>query len=170
MTTHPEPQARVTALASRLLRTRWLVRAPIWLFRARLGFLVGGRLLLLEHVGRRSGTRRYVVLEVVDHPTPSEYIVASGFGERADWFRNISANPAVRVSVGGRPPRAATARILEPADARAALQTYAHRHPRAWRHLRGIFESTLGAEITETGTNLPLVCLDTATPPETKGH
>ncbi|HTM84573.1 MAG TPA: nitroreductase family deazaflavin-dependent oxidoreductase, partial [Mycobacterium sp.] len=39
------------------------MRAPIWLYRARLGALLGSRLLMLEHRGRTSGARRYVVLE-----------------------------------------------------------------------------------------------------------
>ncbi|HLS79672.1 MAG TPA: nitroreductase family deazaflavin-dependent oxidoreductase, partial [Nocardia sp.] len=55
-------------LGVKLLRTRWFVRAPIWAFRARLGFLFGGRLLLLEHTGRTSGKARYVALETVDRP------------------------------------------------------------------------------------------------------
>lgn len=88
------------------------MRAPIWLFRARLGFLMGSRLLMLEHIGRRSGQRRYVVLEVVDRPGPGRYVVASGFGERSQWFRNIQAKPSVRVFIGRHGPRAATARTL----------------------------------------------------------
>lgn len=51
---------------------RWFVRAPIWLFRARLGFLLGSRLLMLEHLGRKSGGRRHVVLEVVTR-APGSY-------------------------------------------------------------------------------------------------
>jgi hypothetical protein len=46
------------------------VRAPVWLYRARLGFVFGSRLLMLEHTGRKTGIRRYVVLETVDHPGP----------------------------------------------------------------------------------------------------
>ena len=65
------------ALAARLLRTRWLVRAPVWLYRARLGSMFGSRLLMLEHTGRKTGIRRYVVLEAVDHPDPRTYIVAA---------------------------------------------------------------------------------------------
>lgn len=60
--------------------------APIWLYRARLGFVLGSRTLMLEHVGRKSGAKRYVVLEVVGHPAPDTYVVASGFGEHAQWF------------------------------------------------------------------------------------
>lgn len=159
--TPPQASHRVATLAARVLGVRWFVRAPIWLFRARLGFLMGSRLLMLEHIGRRSGQHRYVVLEVVDRPGPGRYVVASGFGERAQWFRNIRANPAVRVSIGAHAPRAAIARMLAADESRAAVQAYAAKHPRAWRSLRTVFEATLGAEIDQDGTSLPLICLDT---------
>lgn len=154
----------VAGLAAKLLRVRWFVRAPIWLFRARLGLLVGSRLLMLEHIGRSTGARRYVVLEIVDRPQPGSYIVASGFGERAQWYRNIRANPAVRVYVGNHRPRAASAHVLAAAEADAALRAYARKHPRAWRSLRPVFESTLGTRIGATGSTLPLVCIDTTSP------
>ena len=70
------------AWAARLLRVRRIVRAPIWLYRARLGFVFGSRLLMLEHTGRKTGIRRYVILEAVGHPDPAAYIVAAGFGSR----------------------------------------------------------------------------------------
>lgn len=45
---------RLTTLGVRSLRTRWLVRAPIWLCRAGLGAVLGSRSLMLEHTGRTS--------------------------------------------------------------------------------------------------------------------
>jgi hypothetical protein len=66
----PARTSSPAALAARLLRVRWIVRAPVWLYRARLGFVFGSRLLMLEHTGRKTGIRRYVVLEAVDHPDP----------------------------------------------------------------------------------------------------
>jgi deazaflavin-dependent oxidoreductase (nitroreductase family) len=107
----PAPAASTAAAwGARLLGVRWLVRAPIVLYRARLGFLFGSRLLLLEHIGRKSGARRYALLEVVGHSRPGTYMVASGFGARAQWYRNIQVNPRVRVSVGSHKPVPATAR------------------------------------------------------------
>jgi F420H(2)-dependent quinone reductase len=89
----PAPSPVTAARAARLLQIRWIVRAPVWLYRARLGFLLGSRLLMLEHTGRKTGTRRYAVLEIVQCPRPGTYVVASGFGTRAHWFRNVRANP-----------------------------------------------------------------------------
>jgi len=153
-------QSAAAAGAAWLLRTRWIVRAPIWLYRARLGFIFGSRLLMLEHTGRKTGIRRYVVLETVDHPDPGTWIVAAGFGDRAQWLRNVRANPRVRVWTGASGPRRATARPLTPRETAAALAAYADRHPRAWAALKPVFETTLGAEIGTDGTTLPLVAFD----------
>lgn len=153
-----------TAAAAALLRTRWLVRAPVWLYRARLGALFGSRPLMLEHIGRTSGARRYVVLEVIDHPAELRYVVASGFGTRAQWFRNVRACPDVGVWVGphGRAP--ATARLLTSDEVRTALASYADKHPRAWATLRPVFEETLGVPITDREASLPMVALDLGSP------
>ena len=154
----------VAERAAALLRVRHLARAPIWLFRARLGLLFAGRLLMLEHVGRVSGRRRYVVLEVVARPTRRRYVVASGFGTRAQWYRNVLAHPHVRVVVGSRGPAPATATPLSDEQAADALSAYAADHPRTWRTLKPVFENTLDAEIDERGTTLPLVALDLDAP------
>lgn len=145
---------------ARLLRTRWLVRAPIHLYRARLGFVFGSRLLLLEHRGRSSGLPRYVVLEVVGHPTPTRYVVVAGFGDKAQWLQNVTADPHVRVQLGSHAPRPATASRLGPEEGAAVLAMYARDHPRAWEKLRPVLEKTLDAPIDESGTALPVVALD----------
>jgi deazaflavin-dependent oxidoreductase (nitroreductase family) len=133
------------------------VRAPIWIYKARAGSLFGSRILMLEHIGRKSGARRYTVLEVVDHPAPDTYVVASGFGRKSQWFRNIQANPRVRVYAGGHPPAAATARVFNQQQADRTLAAYRSRHPRTWEQFRPVLEETLGAPITDTNTPLPLV-------------
>ena len=158
----PEPGNRLTRWAARLLRVRWLVRAPTWLYRARLGFVFGWRLLMLEHLGRNSGRLRYVVLEVVDHPDSDTYVVVSGFGTRAQWFRNIEADDRVRVWVGARSAVRASARRLGAEEASAALGRYAEAHPRAWAALRPVLEDTLGTRIDADGAELPMVALELA--------
>ncbi|WP_262365705.1 nitroreductase family deazaflavin-dependent oxidoreductase [Gordonia sp. OPL2] len=140
-------------LAARLLRTRWFVRAPIVIFRAHLGGLFGGRLLLLEHTGRHSGRLRRVVLETVERPDSSHVVVASGFGERAQWFRNVRANPRCRVSIGWSASRTATARLLDEDAARAVLARYRVAHARAYAELSGIIEESTGMSIDD----VPLV-------------
>lgn len=101
--------------------------------------------------------RRNVVLEVVGHPTPDSYLVASGFGEKAQWFRNVKANPHVRVYVGGHSPSSAIARILTQHESDRALGDYVSRHPQAWNRFKPVLERTLGSSIAETNTALPIV-------------
>lgn len=147
----------LSALGARVLTTRWMVRAPIYCYRAGLGFLFGTRLLMLEHIGRVSGARRYVVLEVVERPSPDRYIIVSGFGRTAQWYRNVRAHPEVRVSCGIRRRVPATAIPLSDDESAAALARYAQAHPRAWRNLRSTIESAVGHPVD----TLPMVALQT---------
>ncbi|WP_344247067.1 nitroreductase family deazaflavin-dependent oxidoreductase [Isoptericola hypogeus] len=125
-------------LASRLLHARWFARSPIWLFRAGLGSLAGGRLLMLQHRGRSSGEPRYVVLEVVDRPAPDRVVVVAGLGPRSQWYRNVQAEPRLLVSVGRRRDARARATTMTPDDGAATLQAYTSAHPGPWRALRPV--------------------------------
>lgn len=142
-------------LGARILKTRWIVRAPIGLFRAGLGFLFAGKMLLLEHIGRASGKPRYVVLETVVRRGRNEIVVASGFGENAQWFRNIRANPECHISIGARRRSPGLATILGQKDADAVLAEYRSAHPKAWAEL----ESAIIAATGETDPQIPFVSL-----------
>ena len=133
----------LSALTARMLRTRWLVRAPVYLYRFGFGFVFGHRMLLLQHRGRRSGLPRHTVLEVVDHPTPDTYVIVSGFGEASQWYRNLIADPHVRISIGRRRNAPAVATLLAPNTAEATLAHYAAQHPRTWDRLRHTLEKAL---------------------------
>ena len=117
---------------------RLMLRMPIWLYRLRMGRLLGNRFLMLTHIGRKSGVPRRTVLEVVGHDTASDtYIIASGWGQQADWFRNIEKTPNVLVDAGSRRFEAIAARL--PAEqAEREVRDYARRHPLALRKLAGV--------------------------------
>ena len=81
----------------------YFFRAPLYLYRWRLGWLLGKRCLLLTHTGRRTGLRRQTVLEVVDYRKEGpEVVVVNGFGPNSDWVRNIEAKPGEEVTVGSQ--------------------------------------------------------------------
>ena len=115
--------------------SRLLYRLPILFYRAGLGWLLGKRFLLLTHTGRISGLPRQAVLEVIrfDRDRDSYYVV-SGFGEQADWFRNIQLTPEVEITVGRR-CKEALAETLPQEDAERELLDYARRYPLAARLL-----------------------------------
>jgi deazaflavin-dependent oxidoreductase (nitroreductase family) len=117
---------------------RLLWRAPIFLYQVGLGGLLGERFLLLNHTGRKSGSPRQAVLEVVSHhPETGAYIVASGFGKKADWYQNVIAKPEVSIQVGKRTLKV-QATELSAAQAVEVLLDYNRRHPAALRTLAGI--------------------------------
>ncbi|GGN99305.1 hypothetical protein GCM10011610_67140 [Nocardia rhizosphaerihabitans] len=155
-----------TKLGARALRTRWLVRAPIWLYRAGLGFLLGRRLLMLRHTGRSSGVARYVVLEVVDRPSADSFVVVSGFGTTAQWYRNVLADPKVGLWIGRRRDVSATAAPLTEDDSATTLDRYARAHPEAWAKLRATIEQATGAPVV----TLPMVRLSVDRVPTREFH
>jgi deazaflavin-dependent oxidoreductase (nitroreductase family) len=142
---------------------RLLTKLPVVLFRLRLGFVFGQRLLMLEHRGRKSGKTRRTVLEVVERDESSgAYVLASGWGEKADWFQNLMASPDATITVGFRrlPIRASR---LSPDEARARLEGYAARHPAAFRGLGrfmlGVHIDSVERRIDALVERVPLVAL-----------
>ncbi len=106
-----------------------LFNAPGWLFRRRLGWLLGPRFLALTHLGRKTGAQRITVLEVAVHdPATLESIVVSAYGAEADWYRNIQANPALRVQ-SGRLDYRPVQRFLSAGEAREAAVRFCAEHP-----------------------------------------
>ncbi len=114
---------------------RFGLRLPVWLYRLRLGRLLGQRFVMITHTGRKSGRRHQTVLEVVRYdPATGIVVVASGWGKKADWFRNVLKTPAVTVHIGHRRFEAVAARLTVEAAA-DELCDYAAHHPDAFRQL-----------------------------------
>ncbi len=106
----------------------YFFRAPVYLYRWRLGWLFGRRCLLLTHTGRRTGLRRQTVLEVVDYRKEGpEVVVVNGFGPNSDWVRNIEAKPDEEVTVGSQ-HFAASHRFLGEEEATEVMKDYEHRN------------------------------------------
>jgi deazaflavin-dependent oxidoreductase (nitroreductase family) len=114
---------------------RLLLRMPVLLYHLRLGWLLGRRFLLLTHTGRKTGMERSTVLEVLryDH-TSHRCIIASGWGTRSQWYRNVLHDPRVRYTVGLR-EWVGRAEQLPIARAERELRDYGDRHRTAIRSL-----------------------------------
>lgn len=96
--------------------------------------MLGRRSVLLEHTGRKSGLPRETVLEVIRHDDQS-FDVAAVWGAKSDWFRNIEADPNVRISTGRIRRAEATAVLADVATAESAFAGYTEAHPAAARAL-----------------------------------
>lgn len=124
---------------------RWDFRGPLYLYRAGLGFLLGKRMLMLEHRGRKTGNLHRTVLEVVDLDDRAP-IVVSGFGPGSDWFKNILADPSVGVIWGSR-YFDALARPLSAGEAAEVFDNYRRGHPR----LAAVLARSLWLSIEDDG-------------------
>ncbi|MFC0623311.1 nitroreductase family deazaflavin-dependent oxidoreductase [Kribbella deserti] len=123
---------------------RWLARAPIALFKLGLGDLLGHRIVMLEHRGRRTGNLRYVVLEIAER-RPGALTVVSGYGGQAQWFKNIQVNSAVRVWNGEIRNTRAKATALSAEESRRFLLQYQRDHPAATAMLAKVLALPLPA-------------------------
>jgi deazaflavin-dependent oxidoreductase (nitroreductase family) len=91
------------------------------------GWVVGWMILLLEHTGRRSG-KRYatpVQYERID----GAYYIGAARGAKADWFRNVQADPRVHVRVGRREFDCRAEPIIDPERVTGYLEFRLKKHP-----------------------------------------
>lgn len=161
--TPPMCDAHGVARSQRISPVLKLVfNGPGWLYRRRLGWLLGRRFLALTHRGRTTGTERITVLEVAVHdPETLESIVVSAYGAQADWYRNIRANPAVRVQ-SGRLDYRPLQRFLTMDEAREAAVRFCSEHPWEARLAPRILPA-IGAAVGDVGdpvemlASLPMV-------------
>ncbi|MDP4014762.1 MAG: nitroreductase family deazaflavin-dependent oxidoreductase [Candidatus Nanopelagicales bacterium] len=110
---------------------RAAARAPIWLYRHKLGWMMSGRFLLLNHIGRKSGLPRQAVVEVVRHDEQAHgYVICSGWGEKSQWFQNLMAHPDITIQVRNR-QSAVHATRFSPEQGADEMAAYARLHPRA---------------------------------------
>jgi deazaflavin-dependent oxidoreductase (nitroreductase family) len=114
---------RTSSLKWRLIRF-----GPLLLYRIGLGRFIGRMVLLLTTTGRKSGRPHQVPLQY--EAINGDIYVAAALGQRADWFRNILADPAVLVQVKSRrfPGRARP--ITDPVEIADFLEYRLERHPR----------------------------------------
>lgn len=145
--------------------SRALFRAPIYLYQLGLGWLFGKRILLLNHIGRVSGTQRQAILEVVEHdPTDGSFVVASGWGPTAAWYRNILHTPEVSIQVGRR-TIPVTAVPLTTDQGAGIFARYAARHRTAATYLlprlTGFSVDGSEADFRAVGQRMPFVRLAT---------
>jgi deazaflavin-dependent oxidoreductase (nitroreductase family) len=143
---------------------KWLLRLPIGLYHAHLGSLLGDRFLMLTHVGRKTGQLHQTVVEVVQHdPATDTYYVVSGWGERANWYRNILAHPQVTIQVRNQKLMAIADRV-SPNEGGQIMMDYARKHPFALRELARIMKYPLDgseASANNLGRIIPIIAFRT---------
>jgi deazaflavin-dependent oxidoreductase (nitroreductase family) len=68
---------------------------PVQLWRLGLAPIIGHHMVLINHTGRKTGLIRRTMTEL--HVVKGKKYAPSGFGRRAQWYRNIEADPRVTI-------------------------------------------------------------------------
>lgn len=76
-------------------------RIPVYFYRIGLGWLIGERFVLINHVGRKSGKHYQSVVEVVEREKESgNIIVVAGYGEQTQWYKNLMQQQNTTIQLG----------------------------------------------------------------------
>jgi deazaflavin-dependent oxidoreductase (nitroreductase family) len=110
-------------------------RLPLLLYRVGWGWLLGHTFLLLVHVGRRTGKPHAMAAMVLRYDrSTGEAVICSAWGPKADWVRNLRANPALQVQIGRR-SFVPEHRFLSEDESFAVAEEFRRRHPRRLRFM-----------------------------------
>ncbi|MCL5998881.1 MAG: nitroreductase family deazaflavin-dependent oxidoreductase [Chloroflexi bacterium] len=97
------------------------------LYNIGLGPIVGRLVLLLTTTGRKTGLPRVTAVQYEE--IDGAIHVGSSRGTHADWFRNILANPRVRVRVKSRQFTGIAEPVTDPARIADFLEYRLRKHP-----------------------------------------
>jgi deazaflavin-dependent oxidoreductase (nitroreductase family) len=123
-----------------------VAQLPIIFYRLGLGGLLGEGLILLNHIGRKTGNIHQVVVRVVSRNKDLDtYYIASAWGFKSQWPRNLLAHPEIVAQIGRR-KLTVDAQLLTPQQGAHVLLDYRQRHPEAARQGQGPF---WGINLTE---------------------
>lgn len=152
----------VSAPPSGLLRL--VLRLPVLLYRLRLGWLLDGRFILINHIGRKTGHLHKTVVEVLGYSKESDtYFIVSGWGYKANWYQNLSAVPNISIQVGHR-KLDIHAETVSVDEGTQLLVDYRQKHPFAARELSrlmglNLFEASPEKLSQIVQNSLPVVAL-----------
>lgn len=90
---------------------RALFKWPVQLWRLGLGPILGRLMMVITHTGRVSGLPRRTMLEYFK--MDGRKYVASAFGRRSQWYRNIEADPRVTIQTAEGVERMRAMRVTD---------------------------------------------------------
>jgi len=103
-------------------------RIPVYFYRLKLGWLLGGRFVLINHLGRRTGLPRQAVVEIVERdPGSDSVIVVAGYGPKTQWYQNLKAHPDTIIQIGSH-KYDVTAEFITPEEGEEIMVRYLNRY------------------------------------------
>ena len=102
------------------------------LYAVGLGPVIGGFIVLLTTMGRKSGKKRVTPLQY--EKIGEDYYLGAARGLNADWVRNIQSNPQVDLRVGAKHIHGMAEIVTDPSRFADFIEVRLERHP----HLMGL--------------------------------
>jgi deazaflavin-dependent oxidoreductase (nitroreductase family) len=122
---------------------------PAWLYRLRLGGLLGRRFVLLTH-HRPDGGEADTLIEVLRQDVDTGAVmVPAAWGDGAEWVRNVRARPEAKVMMG-RERRVVRAEVLPVEEAAQEWYVFATDYPARFERLTRLVLGAAG-EATAPG-------------------
>jgi deazaflavin-dependent oxidoreductase (nitroreductase family) len=116
---------------------KWAYKSPILFYRLGLGPLVGRLFMVLTTTGRTSGLPRRTAIEF--HTWRGRTYVLSAWGERAQWYRNLQADPRVTIQTARGVEHMVARRVTDPDELAEAFEMVEQVPAfRAWFGLMGL--------------------------------
>lgn len=107
---------------------RLLKYPPRLVYALGLGSIIGKLVILLTTTGRKSGLKRVTPLQYEE--INGDLYIGSARGAKADWFRNIQADPHVEVRIKSHLFQGIAEPITDPERIANFLEVRLERHPR----------------------------------------
>ncbi|GAA2864760.1 nitroreductase family deazaflavin-dependent oxidoreductase [Pseudonocardia halophobica] len=110
-----------------------IFRLPLKAYRHNAGPALGRTFLAFTHVGRRTRLPHQAVAMVLRYVEASgEAVICAGWGPQTEWYRNLRAEPATQVQLGGR-TFTPQQRFLTEEEAFDVAMQFRRAHPRRMR-------------------------------------
>lgn len=105
-----------------------IFKLPIFLYRIKLGGLLGNRFMQLTHIGRHSGKLRRTILAVLRFDPQTQEVIAVSAWKGSDWYYNLQTTPALLIE-SGHVCYTPQQRMLSAEEIAAAFVEYCKRYP-----------------------------------------
>jgi len=113
-------------------RPNWFLKLffkiPVFLYKIGFGGferIIGAEWMLLTTIGRKSGKPRQTMVDILDYDKDADtYYIEAAYGARADWYKNIQANPLFEAQVGRRKFKARAGELTADNAADKLVQFY----------------------------------------------
>lgn len=103
-------------------------RIPVYIYRLGFGRLFGKRLVMINHLGRKTGVLHQTVVEVVEYdPQTGEVIVVAGYGPQTQWYQNLRAHPETTIQISSH-KMPVVAEFVTVEDGEEVMSRYVRRH------------------------------------------